>query len=95
MPEASPAYTIHRKIYRHDPNGATRGWDVHMPAENKLRDAVLIADEASMIVEGDGKANLLDDLVTLSTPEKAVVDSYRRYRPAATCGFRPQPGHEP
>ncbi len=61
-----PAYTIHRKIYRHDPNGVTNGWgNMHMPAENKLRDAVFIVDEASMIGVGDGKGDsLLDDLVT-------------------------------
>lgn len=60
------AYTIHRKIYRHDPNGITNGWGgVHMPAENKLRDAVFIVDEASMIGTGDDKGdNLLDDLIT-------------------------------
>lgn len=60
-----PAYTIHRKIYRHDPNGITNGWGAHMPADNKLRDAIFIVDEASMIGTGDDKGdNLLDDLIT-------------------------------
>ncbi len=60
-----PAYTIHRKIYRHDPNGSTQGWGAHMPAENKLRDAIFIVDEASMIGGGDANGDsLLDDLVT-------------------------------
>ena len=60
-----PAYTIHRKIYRHDPNGITNGWGARMPADNKLRDAVFIVDEASMIGTGDEKGdNLLDDLIT-------------------------------
>ena len=60
-----PAYTIHRKIYRHDPNGVANGWGMHMPAENKLRDAIFIVDEASMIGAGNGKEdNLLDDLIT-------------------------------
>ena len=60
-----PAYTIHRKIYRHDPNGITNGWGAHMPADNKLRDAIFIVDEASMIGAGDEKGdNLLDDLIT-------------------------------
>lgn len=60
-----PAYTIHRKIYRHDPNGVTQGWGNHFPAENKLRDAIFIVDEASMIGSGDAKSDsLLDDLIT-------------------------------
>ena len=39
----SPAYTIHRKIYRHALPGATQG---PLPQENKLRDAIFIVDEA-------------------------------------------------
>lgn len=60
------AYTIHRKIYRHNPDGAPGQYDgAHMPAENKLAHAVIIVDEASMIggAEADG-SSLLEDLVT-------------------------------
>lgn len=60
-----PAYTIHRKIYRHNPDGSTGGYEAPAPAENKLRNAIFIVDEASMIGVADERGtNLLDDLIT-------------------------------
>lgn len=61
-----PAYTIHRKIYRHSLDGAPGQYEgAHMPAENKLAHAVIIVDEASMIGGGDSRGDsLLEDLVT-------------------------------
>ena len=59
------AYTIHRKIYRHDPFGGA-GWQrgEHTPADNKLQNAVFIVDEASMIAAADERGeNLLEDLL--------------------------------
>lgn len=60
-----PAFTIHRKIYRHMPAGAPGAYSAPLPAENKYRDAIFIVDEASML-GGDSRdgSNLLDDLVT-------------------------------
>lgn len=59
-----PAFTIHRKIYRHSPDAAG-GYDMPAPAENKMRNAVFIVDEASMIGVADERGtNLLEDLVT-------------------------------
>lgn len=59
-----PAFTIHRKIYRHSPDAAG-GYDMPAPAENKMRNAVFIVDEASMIGVADERgSNLLEDLVT-------------------------------
>lgn len=58
-----PAYTIHRKIYRHIPDG---GGDAG-PAlvENRSRNTIYIVDEASMIggEGGAGRDSLLEDLV--------------------------------
>lgn len=63
--QGHPAYTIHRKIYRHNPDASTGGYSLPVPAENKLRDAVFIVDEASMIGTADEHgSNLLDDLMT-------------------------------
>ncbi len=60
-----PAYTIHRKIYKHNPGAAPGVYTAPVPAENKLRDAVFIVDEASMIAGNDTDgSNLLDDLIT-------------------------------
>lgn len=57
----SLAYTIHRKIYRHALPGATQG---PLPQENKLRDAIFIVDEASMIAsDSDNGSSLLTDLI--------------------------------
>lgn len=59
------AYTIHRKIYRHDPFGGA-GWQrgEHTPADNKLQNSVFIVDEASMIAAADERGeNLLEDLL--------------------------------
>lgn len=59
------AFTIHRKIYRHTPDAETGGYGEPAPADNKLRNAVFIVDEASMIGTADEHGcNLLDDLVT-------------------------------
>lgn len=61
-----PASTIHRRIYRHSPDGLWSG--AGMLAENTAVDTVFIVDEASMIGGSepgpDGRAsNLLEDLV--------------------------------
>lgn len=62
-----PAYTIHRKIYRHylagiQPDAARTA---PMQAENKLENAVFIVDEASMIgADNERGTNLLEDLIT-------------------------------
>ncbi len=57
----APAHTIHRKIYRHALPGTATG---PLPQENKLRDAVFIVDEASMIAsDNDRDTNLLTDLI--------------------------------
>lgn len=56
-----PASTIHRRIYRHALPGAS---GAPAPRENKLRDAVFIVDEASMIgSDNSGGNGLLDDLI--------------------------------
>lgn len=58
------AFTIHRKIYRHSPDGAPSGYGPLAPAENKLRNGVVIVDEASMIGNADENGvNLLEDLI--------------------------------
>ena len=57
-----PAYTIHRKIYRHMLAGAMAAGPI--PQENKLKNAVFIVDEASMIgSETETGSNLLTDLI--------------------------------
>lgn len=59
---AHPAYTIHRRIYRHSLDGST--WPGLQ--ENRLDNAVFIVDEASMI-SGEpglgGTNSLLEDLI--------------------------------
>lgn len=58
------AYTIHRKIYRHNAEAGFGAWGQHAPAENKLTGAVFIVDEASMIGSGkEGADSLIDDLL--------------------------------
>ncbi len=58
-----PAYTIHRKIYRHTPPTAA-GPRQRTTAENRHRHAFFIVDEASMISGADeGGFNLLEDLI--------------------------------
>ncbi|MCH5221350.1 MAG: AAA family ATPase [Muribaculaceae bacterium] len=60
-----PAFTIHRKIYRHALNPTPGEYSPPMPAENKYRNAVFIVDEASMISgDNENDINLLDDLIT-------------------------------
>jgi len=60
-----PAYTIHRKIYRHNPLGSPGVYSAPVPADNHSKDTVYIVDEASMIGAGDANgANVLDDLIT-------------------------------
>ena len=69
------AYTIHRKIYRHDPFGGA-GWQrgEHTPADNKLQNAVFIVDEASMIAAADERGeNLLEDLRPTCSAIRATV----------------------
>jgi exodeoxyribonuclease-5 len=66
-----PAWTIHRKIYRHSPSGGAPGdgpvaQGGRAPAitrDNTASNMVFIVDEASMI-GGDGSGGLLEDLVT-------------------------------
>ena len=59
------AYTIHRNIYRHNPEGAAGAWGMPVQADNKLTNAVFIVDEASMIGRADDRGtSLLDDLIT-------------------------------
>ncbi len=63
--QGHPAFTIHRKIYRHTPVGAPGAYSAPLPSENRHRDTVFIVDEASMIGAGEpGGVSLLDDLVT-------------------------------
>ena len=59
-----PAYTIHRKIYRHSLPGQGGGMNGATVRENKNRNTVFVVDEASMI-GGDpqGSAGLLEDLL--------------------------------
>lgn len=57
------AYTIHRRIYKHDPSGMT-GSGGHVPATNNSTDTVYIVDEASMIGASDSNGDsLLLDLI--------------------------------
>lgn len=57
-----PAYTIHRRIYRHMP-GAGFG-NAPLPRDNNDTDTVFIVDEASMIGGEDERGNnLLEDLL--------------------------------
>lgn len=59
-----PAYTIHRRIYRHMPDGGGPE-GACAPVENRSRNTIFIVDEASMIGGdvGYGRNNLLEDLV--------------------------------
>ncbi|MDE6277824.1 MAG: AAA family ATPase [Muribaculaceae bacterium] len=68
-----PAWTIHRKIYRHMPQNpggggapmAQGGSGAAMTRDNTYRNTVFIVDEASMIGgEGEGGGGLLEDLIT-------------------------------
>ena len=60
-----PAFTIHRKIYRHTPGMQVGEFGASSLNENRMRDTVVIVDEASMIGNGDERGgNLLEDLVT-------------------------------
>jgi exodeoxyribonuclease-5 len=55
-----PAYTIHRRIYRHSLNGETPGMQ-----DNNAKNTIFIVDEASMIAGTDDNSglNLLRDLI--------------------------------
>lgn len=58
------AFTIHRKIYRHAFGPGQDQSGPPVPGENKLRNAVFIVDEASMIGTADERGySLLEDLV--------------------------------
>lgn len=58
-----PAYTIHRKIYRHQ-FGTEYSSGAAPVQENKSRNTVFIVDEASMIGAADERGgNLLEDLI--------------------------------
>lgn len=60
-----PAFTIHRKIYRHNPGAPTGDYTFLAPADNRAKDTVFIVDEASMIGGDDSRGNsLLEDLLT-------------------------------
>jgi len=56
-----PAYTIHRRIYRHTPDGGFDGPGALV--ENRSRNTIFIVDEASMIGGDSMSGNLLEDLV--------------------------------
>lgn len=57
------AYTIHRKIYRHVMPGGFMS-DAPAMQTNKLKNAIFIVDEASMIGASDDRgSNLLQDLI--------------------------------
>ncbi len=58
-----PAYTIHRRIYRHTPSVGLDGGPALV--ENRARNTLFIVDEASMIGGDDtpDRNNLLEDLV--------------------------------
>lgn len=57
-------YTIHRRIYRHNPMGTLGGGSGMEVAENKSVNTVFIVDEASMISGDDTyNGNLLADLI--------------------------------
>jgi len=61
---AAPAYTIHRKIYRHTLTGTTQNGTGPIPQENKSSDTIFIVDEASMIASESGHgSDLLSDLI--------------------------------
>jgi exodeoxyribonuclease-5 len=59
------AYTIHRKIYRHNISSAPGSFtDGAMTQQNNHRDTMFIVDEASMIGAGDERGNnILEDLI--------------------------------
>jgi exodeoxyribonuclease-5 len=59
------AYTIHRKIYRHNLSGAPGDFSGGaMTQQNNHRDTMFIVDEASMIGAGDERGNnILEDLI--------------------------------
>lgn len=58
------AYTIHRKIYRHQLDSGSMAQGPAGVQENRQRNCVFIVDEASMIGEGDSRGNnLLQDLI--------------------------------
>ncbi len=60
-----PAFTIHRKIYRHNPGAPSGDFSFLAPADNRAKDTVFIVDEASMIGADDGRGNsLIEDLIT-------------------------------
>ena len=60
-----PAFTIHRKIYRHNPGAPTGDFSFLAPADNRSKNTVFIVDEASMIGADDGRGNsLIEDLIT-------------------------------
>lgn len=59
------AFTIHRKIYRHNPFSVPGEYSPPAPADNKFRNAIFIVDEASMIGgKGDDAPSVLEDLIT-------------------------------
>ncbi len=60
-----PAYTIHRKIYKHALPGMSYGDDQGpYMQENPHHNTVFIVDEASMIGGASGESDLLEDLIT-------------------------------
>lgn len=59
-----PAFTIHRKIYRHSAEpGAQTDFAYAAVRDNTHRDTIFIVDEASMIASGQASADILADLV--------------------------------
>ncbi len=86
-----PAYTIHRRIYKHPGIGdmAPKGREV---LENKYKDVIFIVDEASMITAQDGTGNVLEDLIHfVYTGEncKLLLMGDTAQLPPVGCDFSP------
>lgn len=82
-----PAYTIHRKIYRHSLNGEMPGMQ-----ENNTPGMVFIVDEASMIAGQDNEHNLLADLLmyVFAAPAcRLILLGDTAQLPPVGCDFSP------
>lgn len=86
-----PAYTIHRKIYRHPGIGDTSS-TIRSVLENKYSNTIFIVDEASMISDGDSQGNLLEDLihyVYTGTNCRMILLGDTAQLPPVGCDFSP------